>query len=118
MLLGSLCFLWVNCWELLFALYSLVSILLFIPILLILKTVSLVDLLDRHVGSLTMVVVAVVSYIIFSIFAHIIGVGVDTVMICYLEDMERNKDGALYISPDLHKMLERKANKSRERNLH
>lgn len=57
----------------------------------------------------TLTVVAIGAYKIFSLFAQIVSVGVDTVMVCYLEDLERNKEGALYMDPELHRMLQDKA---------
>jgi hypothetical protein len=74
--------------------------------------VGVVQAIGRSVSSVTVVMVGVIAYAIFTIFAHVIGVGVDTVMVCYMEDLERNKDGALYISPDLHKMLQEKSEKN------
>jgi len=75
-------------------------------------TLGIVQTLGRQLSGVTIGMVAAVAFAIFSIFAHVVGVSVDTVMVCYLEDLERNKDGALYISPDLHKMLQQKADKT------
>jgi len=72
-------------------------------------TVLLVDRLDREVSALTVAAVVIVSFAVFNLFAHIVGVGVDTVFVCYLEDMERNGQNALYIDPELHKMLQDRA---------
>jgi len=65
----------------------------------------------RPLTSVPLVLVAVGSFVILHIIGHIIGVGVDTVFVCYLEDLERNKDGNLYMSPELHSMLQEKAEK-------
>jgi len=73
-------------------------------------TVLLVDSLGREVYGLTVTAVVVVSFVVFNMFSHIIGVGVDTVFVCYLEDMERNGDsGNLYIDPEVHRMLQDRA---------
>jgi len=77
-------------------------------------TLAVVQSLGRQLSSVTVVMVAVIAYAIFTIFAHVVGVSVDTVLVCYLEDMERNKDSTLYISPSLHKMLQQKSEKTRE----
>jgi len=69
-------------------------------------TVWIIDALKRPLSPLTVVVVAVVSYRVFSLFAQIVQVGIDTIMVCYMEDLERNKDGALYMSPELHRLLQ------------
>jgi len=67
---------------------------------------------SRELSPVTIVLVAIIAYIIFDIYSHIIGVGVDTIFVCYMEDMERNKDGGLYIDPELHRMLQEKASKN------
>jgi len=67
---------------------------------------------SRELSPVTIVLVAIIAYIIFDIYSHIIGVGVDTIFVCYMEDMERNKDGGLYIDPELHRMLQDKASKN------
>jgi len=76
-------------------------------------TIAVVQGFGRTISTVTIVMVVVISFVIFTIYAHIIGVGVDTVMVCYLEDMERNSDDALYISPVLHKMLQDKNSKEK-----
>jgi hypothetical protein len=76
--------------------------------------VGLVHALGRHLSGLTVTVVAVIAFVIFSIFSHIVGTGVDTVFVCYLEDAERNKD-SLYVSPDLHRMLKQRSENDRIR---
>jgi len=82
-------------------------------------TVGIVNHLGRAISPLTVTITAFVAYQVFDLFAHIVHVGVDTIMVCYLEDLERNKDGALYMSPELHRMLQDKAtetNKSKKIN--
>jgi len=51
------------------------------------------------------------SFIILHIISHIVGVGVDTVFVCYLEDLELNKGQNMYISPDVHALLQESHNK-------
>jgi len=75
-------------------------------------TVGVVHHLGRPISAVTVSVVAVVAYNVFSLFSNIVQVGVDTIMICYCEDMERNKDGALYMSPELHNLLQNKVAES------
>lgn len=79
-------------------------------------TVAIVSSLGRPIGAVTVIVVVVVSYLIFSLFASIISVGIDTVFVCYCEDLERNKEDGLYISPDLHRLFQsqKQAHKERE----
>jgi len=79
-----------------------------------LSTVFLVfvnQMLHRPISPVSVTLTAFISYRIFAIFADILSVGVDTIFVCYLEDLERNKDGALYMSPELHRMLQDKASK-------
>jgi len=75
-------------------------------------TVGVVHHLGRPISGVTVAIIAVVAYNVFSLFSNIIHVGVDTIMVCYLEDLERNKDGALYMSPELHQLLQRKVAES------
>eukprot|EP01112_Ceratiomyxa_fruticulosa_P016006 TRINITY_DN4801_c0_g1_i2.p1 TRINITY_DN4801_c0_g1~~TRINITY_DN4801_c0_g1_i2.p1 ORF type:complete len:520 (-),score=81.17 TRINITY_DN4801_c0_g1_i2:357-1916(-) len=72
-------------------------------------TVGLLQHYDRPLTSVPLILVAIGSFLILHITGHIIGVGVDTVFVCYLEDLERNKDGNVYMSPELHNMLQEKA---------
>jgi len=65
--------------------------------------------IDPMLSAVTISIIAVVSFLILHIISHIIGVGVNTVFICYLEDLERNPDGNLFMSPDVHAMLQDKA---------
>jgi len=75
-------------------------------------TVVTLQLTHRPLSPVTITVVAVGAYHIFSLFSQIVSVGVDTVMVCYLEDLERNKEGALYMDPELHRMLQDKASRN------
>jgi len=68
---------------------------------------------QESVSFITIGSVALGSFFIFRFLSLIIGTGVDTVMVCYLEDLERNKDGQLMISPDLHRMISERAGKAR-----
>jgi len=79
-------------------------------------TVGIISHLGRPISVVTVAITAVVSFRVFSLFAKIVHVGVDTVMVCYLEDMERNKEGALYMSPDLHGLLQNKVAENRRAN--
>jgi hypothetical protein len=56
----------------------------------------------------TIIVIALSSFLIFNFFANIINTSVDTVLICYLEDLERNRDGALHMDTELHNLLAEK----------
>jgi len=74
-------------------------------------TVLLVHGLNREVTGLTVAAVVIISFAVFNLFAHIVGVGVDAVFVCYLEDLERNgENGSLYIDPEVHKLLQDRAN--------
>jgi len=76
-------------------------------------TVGIINHLGRQISPLTVTISALVSYRVFSLFARIVHVGVDTIMVCYMEDLERNKDGALYMSTELHSLLQDKVAKSK-----
>jgi len=71
-------------------------------------TLFVLHVLDREISLVTMSSVVVISFVVFSLFANIVGVGVDTVMVCYLEDLERNKGKNLLIEPSLHDLLQQK----------
>jgi len=73
----------------------------------VILTVAILHSTDRDVSAVTITVVAVGSYLIFDLFSHIIGVGVDSVFVCYCIDLEQTKHGGdLYMSDDLHNMLQ------------
>jgi len=68
----------------------------------------LLHVLHREISLVTILSVVVVSFVVFSLFANIVAVGVDTVLVCYLEDLERNKGSNLLIEPTLHELLQEK----------
>eukprot|EP01133_Synstelium_polycarpum_P018881 gene18881-22584_t len=72
--------------------------------------------LDRSVkeNALTVGLASLFAFCIANIFTHIIGIGTDTVFVCYLEDLETNGAGNLYISPDLHELLQEKCKASKD----
>ncbi len=73
---------------------------------------AIVQAVHRPISPVSITLVIGISYIILDIFAHIIGVGVDTVFVCYLEDLERNSNsGNMYASPELQEHLKRRAAK-------
>lgn len=80
-----------------------------------LLTVSIVDGLDRELSIVTLSLTAAISFVVLHIISHIIGVGVNTVFVCYLEDLEMNKGSNMYISPDLHQMLQERADDHRSK---
>jgi len=68
-----------------------------------LGAVSVMMIIGRDISPITIGVIVVVSYLIFSLFATIISTGVDTVFVCYIEEQENARNGkGLYISPELH----------------
>jgi len=79
-------------------------------------TVGIIHHLGRPISALTVTVIALVSYRIFSLFAQIVHVGVDTIMVCYMEDLERNREGALYMDPELHRMFQEKTSNGKRIN--
>jgi len=88
----------------------------------ILFSVLLMNYTGRNISGVIISFVGVFSFVIFSIFAYMISFGVSTVMVCYLEDMDRNKDGQLHISSELHTLLKHKhaevnVNKERPRDI-
>jgi len=69
-------------------------------------TIFVVLLSNPHLGAVTVLLVGVIAFVLLHIIQHIIGAGVDTVFICYLEDLEMNPDGNLFMSPEVHAMLQ------------
>jgi len=60
-----------------------------------------------HVSSLSLVIVAVGSGVIFHLYSIVIHMALDTVFVCYLEDLERNRDSKRYfMSPATHDSLQ------------
>ncbi|KAF2073884.1 hypothetical protein CYY_004808 [Polysphondylium violaceum] len=79
-------------------------------------TTGLLYGLGRSLNPITIGLSALFAFCIFNLFTHIIGIGTDTIFVCYLEDLETNGPNNLYISPDLHDLLQEKASKSNEGN--
>jgi len=77
-------------------------------------TTGLLYGLGRQLNPITIGLSAIFAFCIFNLFTHIIGIGTDTIFVCYLEDLEANGPNNLYISPDLHDLLQEKASKSNE----
>jgi len=73
----------------------------------------LIHVVGREFSPATIVAVVIIAFVVFNLFANVVAVGVDTVLLCYLEDLERNGVGALYIDPTLHEKLQEKARQVR-----
>jgi len=76
-------------------------------------TIVIVDGLHHPLSGVTLGMTAVISFVVLHIISLIVGAGIDTVFVCYLEDLEQNKDGNLYISPDLHRKLQEKSSNAK-----
>lgn len=74
-------------------------------------TVAALDIQDRPLTAVTLGLTIVLSFSVLHIISNVIGVSVDTVFICYLEDLELNKGENMYISPDLHALLQESTSK-------
>jgi len=74
-------------------------------------TVGVLDAQDRPLTIVTLGLVIIISFTVLHIISHVVGVSVDAVFICYLEDLELNKGENMYISPDLHALLQESASK-------
>jgi len=74
-------------------------------------TIAILDAQNRPLTAVTLGLCVVISFTVLHIISHVIGVSVDTVFICYLEDLELNKGENMYISPDLHALLQESASK-------
>mmetsp|Transcript_11515 Transcript_11515/g.16003 ORF Transcript_11515/g.16003 Transcript_11515/m.16003 type:complete len:502 (+) Transcript_11515:134-1639(+) len=73
----------------------------------VILTLAVLHGMDHDVSAATIAIVAVGAYLIFDLFSHIIGVGVDAVFVSYCIDLEQAQNGgALYMSDDLHSMLQ------------
>jgi len=60
-----------------------------------------------HLSTLSLVIVAVGSYVIFHLYSIVIHMALDTVFVCYLEDLERNRDSKRYfMTPATHDALQ------------
>lgn len=77
-------------------------------------TIAILDARDRPLTSVTLGLTVAISFSVLHIISHVIGVSVDTVFVCYLEDLEMNKGENLYISPDLHSLLQESASKHKD----
>jgi len=62
--------------------------------------------LDRTAAMVTIIAVMIISFVVFSLFANIVAVGVDSILICYLEDLENNDGRDPNIDPALHLILQ------------
>ncbi|EFA85656.1 hypothetical protein PPL_00885 [Heterostelium album PN500] len=67
-------------------------------------------------NALTVGLAALFAFCIANIFTHIIGIGTDTIFVCYLEDLEVNGPSNLFISNDLHDLLQEKCNETKKKN--
>jgi len=74
-------------------------------------TIGILDANDRPISYVTLGLTASLSFLVLHIISHVIGVSVDTVFVCYLEDLEMNKGENMYISPDVHALLQDSASK-------
>jgi len=76
----------------------------------VIYAIATLDMMGKAISPVTIALVVVIAWVILSIFAHIVGAGVDTVFVCYLEDLERNgQNGTLLVDPSLHTLLQQKA---------
>jgi len=76
-------------------------------------TIGVLDYQNRPLTAVTLGLTVIISFVVLHIISHMIGVSVDTVFICYLEDLEMNKGENMYISPDVHELLQESASKHR-----
>lgn len=74
-------------------------------------TIAILDAQNRPLTAVTLGLSIILSFSVLHIISHVVGVSVDTVFICYLEDLEMNKGENMYISPDLHDLLQESASK-------
>jgi len=82
----------------------------------VILTIGIVDNYgDRQLSIVTVGLTAAISFVVLHIISHVIGVGINAVFVCYLEDLENNKDGNLYMSPELHQTLQGKLNENRNK---
>jgi len=75
-------------------------------------TVGIVLAFGRPLSFVTVALVVVIAYCVFNLYAHIVGVGVDTIFVCYMEDLQNHKEGSLFMEPKLHEMLQQRAKES------
>jgi len=81
----------------------------------VLITIGIVDNMGRHLSAVTVGLTAAISFVVLHIISHVIGVGINAVFVCYLEDLESSNGKAsdMYISPDVHQMLQEKAQENK-----
>lgn len=79
----------------------------------VLLTIGIIDNLGRNLSIVTVTLTGVISFVVLHIISHVVGAGINAVFVCYLEDLENSKDGNLYISPDVHRMLQEKVDENR-----
>jgi len=72
----------------------------------------LLQVLGREISPVTIAMVIIIAFSVFSLFANIVGTGLDTMMVCYLEDLERNSGKKLNMEPSLHVKLQEKVRES------
>jgi len=70
--------------------------------------IAIMNQMEQTIAFTTILLVVVISYCIFNLFSHIVGVGVDTVFVCYMIDLEQSPGGNYYITPELHQKLQSK----------
>ena len=75
-------------------------------------TLAITEHMHKEVSPLTIALIVIISFLVFHLFSKIISTGVDTIFVCYCEDLERNKEGQLYMTPTLHNMLKDNARKT------
>jgi hypothetical protein len=80
-------------------------------------TIALLEVNNRPLTAVTLGLSIIISFCVLHIISHVVGVSVDTVFVCYLEDLEMNKGENMYISPDLHELLQASATKHKEASL-
>jgi len=80
--------------------------------------VAVLDAQHRPLTAVTLGLTIVLSFSVLHIISHVVGVSVDTVFVCYLEDLEMNKGENMYISPDLHALLQESATKHKKDQSH
>jgi len=78
-------------------------------------TVAILDAQNRPLTAVTLGLSILISFAVLHIISHVIGVSVDTVFVCYLEDLEMNKGENMYISPDLHALLQDSVSKHKSK---
>eukprot|EP01132_Coremiostelium_polycephalum_P005801 gene5801-7214_t len=78
-------------------------------------TTGILYAMGRQLNPITIGLSALFAYCIFNLFTHVVGMGSDTIFVCYLEDLETNGPDNLYISQDLHHLLQEKASEAQKK---